>query len=54
MKTIYELVIFSFCTLEYVDNVIKIFEKNEKFFEHILYRQQLTINNGEYTKDLSL
>ena len=29
MKTIYELVIFSFGTLEYVDNVIKIIEKNE-------------------------
>ena len=54
MKTIYELVIFSFGTLEYVDNVIKIIEKNEKFFEHILYRQHATINNGEYVKDLSL
>ena len=54
MKTIYELVIFSFGTLEYVDNVIKIIEKNEKFFEHVLYRQHATINNGEYIKDLSL
>jgi CTD small phosphatase-like protein 2 len=54
MKTIYELVIFSFGTLEYVDNVIKIIEKNEKFFEHVLYRQHATANNGEYIKDLSL
>ena len=54
MKTIYELVIFSFGTLEYVDNVIKIIEKNEKFFEHVLYRQHATVNNGEYIKDLSL
>ena len=53
MKTIYELVIFSFGTLE-KDNVIKIIEKNEKYFEHILYRQHATINNGEYIKDLSL
>ena len=54
MKTLYELVIFSFGTLEYVDNVIKIIEKNEKFFEHVLYRQHATVNNGEYIKDLSL
>ena len=54
MKTTHKLVIFSFGTLEYVDNVIKIIEKNEKFFEHILYRQHATINNGEYVKDLSL
>ena len=54
MRSIYELVIFSFGTLEYVDNVIKIIEKNEKFFEHVLYRQHATVNNGEYIKDLSL
>ena len=54
MKSLYELVIFSFGTLEYVDSVIKIIEKNEKFFEHVLYRQHATVNNGEYIKDLSL
>ena len=54
MKPLYELVIFSFGTYQYVDNVIKIIEKKEKFFEHILYRQHATVNNGEYIKDLSL
>ena len=54
MKNLYELIIFSFGTLEYVDSVIKIIEKKEKFFEHILYRQHATVNNGEYVKDLSL
>jgi Dullard-like phosphatase family protein len=54
MKTLFELVIFSFGTLEYVDSVLKIIEKNEKFFEHVLYRQHATMNNGEYIKDLSL
>ena len=54
MKTLFELVIFSFGTLEYVDSVIKIIEKNEKFFEHVLYRQHATVNSGEYIKDLSL
>ena len=54
MKSIYELVIFSFGTLEYVDSVLKIIEKKEKFFENVLYRQHATVNNGEYIKDLSL
>ena len=54
MKSLYELVIFSFGTFEYVDSVIKIIEKKEKFFEHVLYRQHATANNGEYIKDLSL
>ena len=54
MKMLFELVIFSFGTFEYVDSVIKIIEKKEKFFEHVLYRQHATLNNGEYIKDLSL
>ena len=54
MRPLYELVIFSFGTFDYVDSVIKIIEKNEKFFEYVLYRQHATINNGEYIKDLSL
>ena len=54
MKSLYELVIFSFGTFEYVDSVIKIIEKKEKFFEHVLYRQHATANNGEYIKDLAL
>ena len=54
MKPLFELVIFSFGTYDYVDNVLKIIEKSDKFFEHVLYRQHATINNGEYIKDLSL
>jgi Dullard-like phosphatase family protein len=54
MKPLYELVIFSFGTYEYVENVIKIIEKNGKIFQHVLYRQHTTCNNGEYVKDLSL
>ena len=54
MKPLYELVVFSFGTYEYVDSVIKIIEKNEKFFEYVLYRQHATVNNCEYIKDLSL
>ena len=54
MKPLFELVIFSFGTYEYVDSVIKIIEKKGKFFEHVLYRQHATDSNGEYIKDLSL
>ncbi len=45
MKMLFELVIFSF--------VLKIVEKKEKIFEHVLYRQHATLNSG-YIKDLSL
>ena len=54
MRPLFELVIFSFGTYEYVNNVIKIIEKKGKFFEHVLYRQHATDRNGEYVKDLSL
>ena len=54
MRPLFELVIFSFGTYEYVDSVIKIIEKKGKFFEHVLYRQHATDSNGEYIKDLSL
>jgi len=54
MKPLYEMVIFSFGTYQYVDSVIRIIERKETYFEHILYRQHATINSGEYIKDLSL
>jgi Dullard-like phosphatase family protein len=54
MRPLFELVIFSFGTFDYVDNVIKIIEKKEKYFEYVLYRQHATVSNNEYIKDLSL
>ena len=54
MRPLFELVIFSFGTYEYVNSVIKIIEKKGKFCEHVLYRQHATDRNGEYVKDLSL
>ena len=55
MKQIYELIIFSFGTLDYIMPIIKIIEKKEKFFEHILYRKHVSfLKNGEYYKDLNL
>ena len=55
MKQIYELIIFTSGTLEYVIPIIQIIEKKEKFFEYILYRKHISIlKNGEYYKDLNL
>ena len=55
MKKIYELILFSFGTSEYVSPIIKNIEKNEKYFEHILYREHVTYeNNGSFFKNLNL
>ena len=54
MKQIYELVLFSLGTCTYVNNIVNIIEKNEKFFEYILYRQHATYNDNIYIKNLSL
>ena len=55
MKQIYELILFSSATSEYVSPVIKSIEKKEKYFEHILYRQHVTYDdNGNFFKNLNL
>ena len=54
MKSLYELVLFSFGTKEYVDYILSIIEKKEKIFEYVLYRQHATYEKGDYVKNLSL
>ena len=54
MKPLYELVLFSFGTKEYVDYIFNIIEKKEKIFEYVLYRQHATYEKGDYVKNLSL
>ena len=54
MKQIYELVLFSLGTCSYVNNIVNIIEKKEKYFEYILYRQHATYNDNIYIKNLSL
>ena len=55
MKQIYELILFSSGTSEYVSPIVKSIEKKEKFFEHILYRQHVTYDdNGNLFKNLNL
>ena len=53
MKQLYELILFSLSTPEYVDPIIDLIEKKEKYFEFRLYRQHAIINDNEYIKDLS-
>ena len=54
MKQIFELVLFSLGTCDYVNKIVNIIEKKEKFFEYILYRQHATFNDNIYIKNLSL
>ena len=53
MKQLYELILFSLSTPEYVDPIIDLIEKKEKYFEFRLYKQHAIINEDEYIKDLS-
>ena len=54
MKKIYELVLFSYATYEYIEKILKIIESKEKFFEYILDRRHITYENGSYIKNISL
>ena len=55
MKLLFELIIFSSGTPDYVDPIVKMIEKDEKFFDYILYRQHITIDeSGDKIKDLNL
>ena len=54
MKRIYELVLFSFGTCDYVNSIVNKIENKEKFFEYILYRHHATYNDNIYIKNLSL
>ena len=54
MKYLYELVLFSFGTKEYVQHILNIIEKKEKFFEYALYRQHATYEKGDFVKNLAL
>ena len=52
MKKIYELILFTFSSPEYANPIIKLIEKDEKYFEHILYIQQASFINGNYVKNI--
>ena len=54
MKSIYELILFSFGRKQYVDYILSIIEKKEKIFEYVLYREHASYEKGDYVKNLSL
>ena len=54
MKKIFELVLFSYATYDYIEKILKIIESKEKFFEYILDRRHITYENGSYVKNLAL
>ena len=55
MKSLFEIILFSSGTPDYVDPIIKTIEKKEKYFDHILYRHHITLDeNGNNVKNLDL
>ena len=53
LKDFYELIIFSFESNSFIDNVIEKIEEKNKYFDYVLYANQFTINkNGNLLKDL--
>ena len=53
MKELFELIAFSFESNSFVDSIIEIIEKKNKYFDYILYANQFTLNNnGKLVKDL--
>ena len=55
MKSIYELVLFSENTKNYVSPIIDIIQQNEKYFEYVLCNEFITFDKkGHEIKDLNL
>ena len=55
MKKIFELILFTSASHDYVDPIVNFIEKDEKFFDYILYRKHLSYDEkGEYFKNLNL
>ena len=53
IKEDYELIIFTAATQDYADPIINAIEKDEKYFDHRLYRIHTTIVDNDFVKDLS-
>ncbi len=55
MKKIFELIIFSSGTVDYVNPIVEIIENDEKFFDFVLYRNHITLDeDGNNVKNLEL
>ena len=53
IKKYYELIIFTAATQDYADPIINAIEKEEKYFDHRLYRMHTIIIDNDFVKDLS-
>ena len=53
VRTYYELIIFTAATEDYANPIINAIEKDEKYFDHRLYRIHTTIIDNDFVKDLS-
>ena len=53
IKKDFELIIFTAATQDYADPIINAIEKDEKYFDHRLYRIHTTIIDNDFVKDLS-
>ena len=53
IKYKFELIIFTAATQDYADPIINAIEKDEKYFDHRLYRIYSTIIDKDFVKDLS-
>ena len=54
MKQIYELIIFSSGSIDYVKGVVNHIEKEEKFFDYVLYRKYMSFDeSGHSFKNLN-
>ena len=55
MKPLFELILFSSNTPENVDPIVDLIQKDQKYFDYILYRQHITLDNDGYNvKNLEL
>ena len=54
MRNICELILFSFGSSMYVESIMNVIEKDEKFFEYVLDRSHGIYQDGHYIKDLNM
>ena len=55
MKSLFELILFSSNTPEYVDPIVNLIQKEQKYFDYVLYRHHITLDDeGNNVKNLEL
>ena len=55
MNSLYELILFSSNIPDYVDPIVQLIHKRQKYFDHILYRNHITLDEeGNNVKNLEL